>query len=162
MATYEPHMMAFSPEHPKWDQNLKFTPLSETTSIPTPFIYKFSVPTPGTKLPVLLQCSYPLTQCRGDCDRLAFYQGGVVMLQVTAAINATGMEVLALVGWGTWAKCTFTLKFLLVFTIKYVVKVAFIKHSPIIIRQSITRYVQDWILMRFKFLMISITKCPYW
>ena len=24
------------------------------------------------------------------------------------------------------------------------------------------RYVQDWTLMRFKFLMISITKCPHW
>ena len=31
-------MMAFCPEHPKWDQNPKFTPLSETTSIPIPFI----------------------------------------------------------------------------------------------------------------------------
>ena len=31
-------MMAFCPEHPKWDQNPKFTPLSTTTSIPTPFI----------------------------------------------------------------------------------------------------------------------------
>ena len=31
--------MAFCPEHPKWDQNPKFIPLSETTSIPaTPFI----------------------------------------------------------------------------------------------------------------------------
>ena len=29
-------MMAFCPEHPKWDQNSKFTPLSETRSIPTP------------------------------------------------------------------------------------------------------------------------------
>ena len=27
------------PEHPKWDQNQKFTPLSETTSIPAPFIW---------------------------------------------------------------------------------------------------------------------------
>ena len=32
-------MMAFSPEYPKWDQNPKFTPLSETTNIPTPFIW---------------------------------------------------------------------------------------------------------------------------
>ena len=32
-------MMAFCPEHPKWDQNPKFTPLSKTTSIPTTFIY---------------------------------------------------------------------------------------------------------------------------
>ena len=31
--------MALRPEHPKWDQNPKFTPLSETTSIPTPFIW---------------------------------------------------------------------------------------------------------------------------
>ena len=33
-------MMAFCPEHPKWDQNPKFTPLSETTSIPTLFIWR--------------------------------------------------------------------------------------------------------------------------
>ena len=33
-------MMAFYPEHPKWDQNPKFTP-DETTSIPTPFICGF-------------------------------------------------------------------------------------------------------------------------
>ena len=25
-----------------------------------------------------------------------------------------------------------------------------------------SRYVQDWMLMRFKFLMVSITKCPHW
>ena len=38
-------MMGFFPEHPKWDQNSKFTPLSETTSIPIPFIC--GVPPPG-------------------------------------------------------------------------------------------------------------------
>ena len=38
-------MMAFCPEHPKWDQNPKFTPPSETTSIPTPFTC--GVPPPG-------------------------------------------------------------------------------------------------------------------
>ena len=27
------------PEHPKWDQNPKFTPLSKMTNIPTPFIF---------------------------------------------------------------------------------------------------------------------------
>ena len=32
--------MAFYPEHPKWDQNPKFAPLSETTSIPAPFIWE--------------------------------------------------------------------------------------------------------------------------
>ena len=31
-------MMAFCPQHPKWGQNPKFTPLSTTTSIPTLFI----------------------------------------------------------------------------------------------------------------------------
>ena len=32
------NIMVFCPEHPKRDQNPKFTPLSATTSIPTPFI----------------------------------------------------------------------------------------------------------------------------
>ena len=30
------------------------------------------------------------------------------------------------------------------------------------IAHKLSRYVQDCILMRFKFLMISITKCPHW
>ena len=34
------------PEHPKRDQNLKFTPLSETTCIPTPVIWQSQSPTP--------------------------------------------------------------------------------------------------------------------
>ena len=41
-------MMVFCPEHPKRDQNLKFTPLSETTSIPAPFIWD-PPPPPGEK-----------------------------------------------------------------------------------------------------------------
>ena len=32
--------MVFCPEHPKRDQNLKFTPLRETTSIPAAFIWE--------------------------------------------------------------------------------------------------------------------------
>ena len=45
------NMKAFCPEHPKWDQNpkftpLSFTPLSETTSIPTPFIIGVRPPPP--------------------------------------------------------------------------------------------------------------------
>ena len=32
--------MVFCPENPNRDQNLKFTPLSETTSIPAPFLWK--------------------------------------------------------------------------------------------------------------------------
>ena len=34
----------FRQEHPKLDQNPKFTPLGETTSIPTPFIYGIPPP----------------------------------------------------------------------------------------------------------------------
>ena len=37
-------VMVFSPEHPKRDQNLKFTPLSETTSLITPFIWESPSP----------------------------------------------------------------------------------------------------------------------
>ena len=40
------NIMAFCPEHPKRDQNLKFTPLSETTRIPAPFIWESSPPHP--------------------------------------------------------------------------------------------------------------------
>ena len=36
----------FCPEHPKWDQNPKFTPLNETTSISTPFISGVPRPAP--------------------------------------------------------------------------------------------------------------------
>ena len=40
-------ILALCPEHPKRDQNPKFTPLSETTSIPVCFIYEFPPP-PGS------------------------------------------------------------------------------------------------------------------
>ena len=39
-------ILALCPEHPKQDQNPKFTPLSEMTSIPVCFIYE-SPPPPG-------------------------------------------------------------------------------------------------------------------
>ena len=39
--------MALCPEHPKRDQNPKFTPLSETTSIPVCFIWESPPPRPG-------------------------------------------------------------------------------------------------------------------
>ena len=45
-------MMAFCPEHPKSDQNRKFTPLSETKSIPTPFIC--GVPPPGVDVRIIV------------------------------------------------------------------------------------------------------------
>ena len=50
--TFTAKLMAFCPEHPKWYQNPKFTPLSETTSIATPFICR--VPHPG-----------PMSLCNG-------------------------------------------------------------------------------------------------
>lgn len=40
------NIMTLYPEHPKREQNLKFTPLRETMSIPTPFICKFQLPSP--------------------------------------------------------------------------------------------------------------------
>ena len=38
--------MVSCPEQPKRDQNLKFTPLSKTTCIPTPVIWQSQSPTP--------------------------------------------------------------------------------------------------------------------
>ena len=48
--------MVFCPEHPKRDQNLKFTPLSETTSILAPFIWES--PPPGTSAAEVLRDPY--------------------------------------------------------------------------------------------------------
>ena len=44
--------MELCPEHPKRDRNPKFTPLSETTSIPVCFIWE-SPPPPGNGLPMV-------------------------------------------------------------------------------------------------------------
>ena len=41
------NIRVFCPEHPKRDQNLKFTLISETTSIPASFIWKSSPPLRG-------------------------------------------------------------------------------------------------------------------
>ena len=38
-------MVTFHPNHPKWDQNLQFTPQSKTTSILVTFIWE----SPGAK-----------------------------------------------------------------------------------------------------------------
>ena len=51
-------MIAFCPEHPKCDQNPKFTPLSETISIPTAFHMRSSLappPPPPTRKTALLE-----------------------------------------------------------------------------------------------------------
>ena len=40
-------ILVIFPQHPKRDQNLKFTPLSETISIPTFFICRVPPPPPG-------------------------------------------------------------------------------------------------------------------
>ena len=47
------NMKAFYPEHPEREQNPKFTPLSETTSIPTTFIC--GVPSPGCIVPASME-----------------------------------------------------------------------------------------------------------
>ena len=49
--------MVFCPEHPKRDQNLKFTPLSETTSIPAPFIWESPPPQGGDYIKPILELS---------------------------------------------------------------------------------------------------------
>ena len=41
------NIMVVCPENPKQDQNLKFSPLSETTSIPSPFHIRSLPPPPG-------------------------------------------------------------------------------------------------------------------
>ena len=43
--------MVFCPEQDKGDQNLKFTPLSERTSIAAPFIWESSPPRPPPNSP---------------------------------------------------------------------------------------------------------------
>ena len=48
----------FCPEHRKWDQNPKLTPLSETTSIPVPFKWE----SPPGNLPGSLLWSCPMKQ----------------------------------------------------------------------------------------------------
>ena len=62
------NMMTFCPEHPKWDQNPKFIPLSETTSIPTPFIC--GVPPLGPNDP------------RNHCTQSFFYLVSLEFLKV--------------------------------------------------------------------------------
>ena len=52
------NMMVFGPEHPKLDQNPKFTPLSEMTSIPTPF--SPPPPCPGFYDPLLSHLEIPI------------------------------------------------------------------------------------------------------
>ena len=49
--------MVFCPKHPRRDQNLKFTPLSETTSIPAPFIWESPPPQGGDYIKPNLELS---------------------------------------------------------------------------------------------------------
>ena len=54
--------MAFFSEHPKLDQNPKFTPLSETTtSIPGPFKWKSTPPGKKTNAMNTAECKKVLT-----------------------------------------------------------------------------------------------------
>ena len=54
------NIMAFCPAHPKGNQNPKFIPLSEATSIPAPFICD---PPPVGVLPVSFVSSCPCNPC---------------------------------------------------------------------------------------------------
>ena len=51
-------MMAFCPEHPQWDQNPKFTALSETTSIRTTFMCGVPLPPEGCQQRMLRDISF--------------------------------------------------------------------------------------------------------
>ena len=55
-------MMAFCPEHPKGDQNPKFIPLSETMSIPTPFIRGVPHRATTSTLGIILKGMAPVVQ----------------------------------------------------------------------------------------------------
>ena len=60
--------MVFCPKHPKRDQIMKFTPLSETTNIPASFIWEFPPhsPPPGNVKtePSVTILVYPLFFCK--------------------------------------------------------------------------------------------------
>ena len=53
--------MVLCPEHPKSDQNPKFTPRSETKSIPTPVIC--GIPPPGVDVRIIV--TSPQNTCQG-------------------------------------------------------------------------------------------------
>ena len=69
------NMMAFYSKHPKWQQNPKFTPLSETTSIPIPFIsgvpplwilhFAFSVLRSATEYPCWFAIEWHILRWKG-------------------------------------------------------------------------------------------------
>ena len=69
-------ILALCPEHPKRDQNPKFTPLSETTSIPVCFIWESPPPGVSGKKTVLKTKTF-CKQKQGICDSLprSFKQG---------------------------------------------------------------------------------------
>ena len=63
--------MAFCPEHPNSDQNPKFTPLSETKSIPTPLIC--GVPPPGVDVRIVVTSAQ--NTCQGkDAIALCYHR----------------------------------------------------------------------------------------
>ena len=68
-ATNGLHMMALSSEHAKWDQNPTFTPLSKTTSIPTPFICKSPL-LRVKSLALTFICKSPLPPVEKSCSHL--------------------------------------------------------------------------------------------
>ena len=55
MRPWRLEILALCPEHPKQDQSPKFTPLSETTSIPVCFIWESTPPPPRATWPIRLE-----------------------------------------------------------------------------------------------------------
>ena len=85
------NIMVIYPEHPKWDQNLKFTPPSETTSIPAPFICEFPFPPPGLQLSV----------CQVSCRVIHYYWPKISYFHTLPIVSSSWKpELSPLHGWG--------------------------------------------------------------
>ena len=103
------NMMAFCPEHPKSDQNPKFTPLSETKSIPTPFIC--GVPPPGVDVRIVVtsaqntcQGKHAIALCyHKHYDRMRKRHAAVAMNEVAGDWKNWGLFFL----WFISSMCSF-------------------------------------------------------
>ena len=87
------------PEHPKWDQNPKFTPLSETTSIPTPFICGVPPPPePSNKWIISKQITYePLVTVTSNIvlqTLVTVFLSGVFVKEIHESKNDFGPSLL--------------------------------------------------------------------
>ena len=94
--------MGLCPEHPKRDQNPKFTPLSETTSIPVCFIWEVPPPPPDGTPFTYLQCqtkivgTLPLLALNQSAKKFVSNSWGLVdfsIRQVNSVLNLPNQQV---------------------------------------------------------------------